>query len=143
VLLGVDRMDTWVLRVSIAIPLLCLAALILWHLFTYLAGKLETKPTARRLSPEPPAPIPFSKHPPSVQAMADDPERLQQASTALEDSLAEIYLELAESWLRRGEPQKAAVALKKILQICPERPQAQFARDHLQQIGKEVEDHHS
>ena len=78
-----------------------------------------------------------------VVAMRDDPERLQQASTDLEDSLAEVYKELAESWLRKGQPQKAAAALNKILRICPEGHQAKFAQDRLQQVGNSVEDHHS
>jgi len=30
---------------------------------------------------------------------------LQQTCTDLEDSLAETYMELAESWLRSGQPQ--------------------------------------
>jgi TolA-binding protein len=62
---------------------------------------------------------------------------LQQTCIALEDSLAEIYLQLAESWLRRNQPQKATAVWKKILQLCPDRHQAQLAQSRLQQIGKE------
>jgi len=78
-----------------------------------------------------------------VAPARDSLEQLQQACTDLEDSLAAAYMALAESWLRNGQPQRAAAALKKILQVCPERRQAQLARDRLQQIGHDVEDHHS
>jgi hypothetical protein len=144
-----EAMDSWVLKVSIAIPVVCIVGLGLWHLATYLLGKLPKKPRARRHSPEPPSATQSPKLLPRVRALAevaptgDDPERLQQACTALEDSLAEMYLQLAESWLRRGQPQHAAAVLKKIVQICPERHQAQLARDRLQQIGNKLEDHHS
>ena len=61
-------------------------------------------------------------------ARDSDPERLQQVCTDLEDSLAEVYKELAESWLRHGQPQKAAAALK-ILRMYPDGRQAKFAHD--------------
>jgi hypothetical protein len=141
----IDRMDTWVLWVSIAIPVVCIVGLGLWHLVAYVARKLPKKPRTVRLSPEPPSPIQSAqllargRAPVDVPPTGDDPERLQQACAALEDSLAERYLELAECWLRRGRPQKAVAVLNKILQVCPERPQAQLAQDRLQEIGKEVE----
>ncbi len=148
-LFAADRMDTWVLKVSIAIPLVCIAGLGLWHLMVYLAGKLPKKPRTVRYSPEPPSPIPSRDFPPRGRALPkvaparNSPEQLQQACTDLEDSLAETYMALAESWLRSGQPRRAAAALQKILQVCPERRQAQLARDRLQQIGNDVEDHHS
>jgi hypothetical protein len=125
-LFAVDRMDTWVVRVSFAIPLVCLAALVLWHLISYLAGKLSTKPRTYRQSPEPPQP---SRLP------ADDPEHLEQACAALEDSLAERYMALGESWLRKGQPQKAAATFSKVLRVCPEGRQAPLAQERLREIG--------
>jgi hypothetical protein len=148
-LFAAERMDTWVLKFSIAIPLVCIAGLGLWHLMVYLAGKLPKKPRTVRYSPEPPSPIPSREFPPRGRALTkvapprDSPAQLQQACTDLEDSLADTYMELAESWLRNGQPQSAAAAWKKILQICPERRQAQLAQDRLQQICNEGEDHHS
>ncbi len=148
-LFAADRMDTWVLKVSIAIPLVCIAGLGLWHLMVFLAGKLPKKPRTVRYSPEPPSSIQSREFPPRERALTkvaparDSLEQLQQACTDLEDSLAAAYMALAESWLRNGQPQRAAAALKKILQVCPERRQAQLARDRLQQIGHDVEDHHS
>jgi hypothetical protein len=141
-LFAADRIDTWVLWVGIAIPVVGLVALGLWHLVSYLTGKLPKQPRTFRHSPEPPSPSRFPTPLPRGQAPAtDDPERLQQACAALEDALAEKYLELAESWRRRGQPRKAAAALQKVLQVCPERHPAQVARERLQKIGKEVEDH--
>jgi hypothetical protein len=140
-----DRMDTWVLWVSIAIPVVCIVGLVLWHLVAYVARKMPKKPRTVRLSPEPPAPIRspqlLARGRPraDIAPPGDDPERLQEACAALEDSLAERYLELAECWLRKGQLQKAAAVLKKVLQVCPERPQAHLAQDRLQQIGKEIE----
>jgi hypothetical protein len=147
-LFAAERMDTWVLKFSIAIPLVCIAGLGLWHLMVYLAGKLPKRPRTVRSSPEPPS-IPSREFPPRGRASTKvasprvSPEQLQQACIDLEDSLAGAYMELAESWLRTGQLQKAAAALKKIVQICPERRQAQLAQDRLRQIGNDVEDHHS
>src|SRR6266446_8609060 len=47
------RLDTWVFGVSIAIPHLCIAVLVLWHLVTGLLGKLAKKRKTFRHSPEP------------------------------------------------------------------------------------------
>jgi hypothetical protein len=143
---AVDRMDTWVLRVSIAVPLLCLAGLALWHLAAYLVGKLPAKHRIARQSPEPPAgrgsQADGARSERGVREsplVADDPERLQQACIALEGSLGAKYVELAESWLRRGQAEKAAAAFRKVLHVCPETAQARLARDRLHQIGKEAE----
>ena len=50
------RMDVWVLIVAIAIPVFCLAVLLVWHLAAYLSGKLITKRKTHRqaLEPRPP-----------------------------------------------------------------------------------------
>jgi hypothetical protein len=142
-----DRIDTWVLKVSIAIPLVCLAGMGLWHLVAYLAAKRPRKPRMVRLSPEPPRASPAPRPWPRGQGLAeakptaDDPERLQQACTALEGSLVDLYLQLAESCLRQGQPQQATAAWNKIILISPGGHQAQLARDRLQQLGKEAEEH--
>jgi hypothetical protein len=134
-----ERIDAWVFKVGIAVPVVCIAGLGLWHLVAYLVGKLPKKP--RRQSPEPAAAIPSSnlRAPEGADPTRDDAERLQQACSALEDSLAEKYMELAENWLRSGQFQKAAITWKKVIQACPETRQAQLARDRLQQIGNELE----
>jgi cytochrome c-type biogenesis protein CcmH/NrfG len=125
---AVERLDTWVVRVGLTVPLVCLVVLGLWHLIGFLAGKLPRKPRTYRQSPEPPE---------AFRLPADDPERLQQACAALEHTLAERYMELAESWTRRGQSQQAAAAYRKVVQLCPDRPEARAAQDRLQQIQKE------
>jgi hypothetical protein len=201
-LFAADRIDTWIVRFSIAIPLVLLAGLMLWHLGAYLAGTLVKKPRTVRPDPEPP-PVPQStqrlpsdqvpagvtpspagtadaqaartRHARELLALAredfsyqrlpscldrcqalartfpdllegaaatqlaaqitNDPERLQRACTALVESLAALYLELAASWLRQGQPQQAAAAWQKVVQRCPETRQAQAAHDRLRQLG--------
>jgi hypothetical protein len=121
-----DRLDAWVLNFSIGIVVVCIAGVGLWQLFAYLAGK---RPKKVRESPEPP-----SAPSPKLSPRRDDPEKLQQACGDLENSLAEAYLELAQHWLRKGQPQQAAAALKRIVQLFPERRQAQVAQDRLREL---------
>lgn len=141
---ALGTIEKWVLIVSIGIVLICAVGLVLWQLIAHLTGKLPKKPRiARRQSPEPPEPTkpsePLTRFRASAESagVADDPERLQQACTAAEESLAQMYWELAESWSQSGHPQKAAAALRKILQICPETAQAQLAKERLEKIGKD------
>jgi hypothetical protein len=47
------RMDVWVLIVAVAIPVLCVAALVLWHLAAYLSGKLIKKRKVYKQALEP------------------------------------------------------------------------------------------
>jgi hypothetical protein len=147
-----DRIDTWVLNISIAIPLVCVAGLVLWHLVASLAGKLVKKRRTGRQAPEPLPALHTAKHSPSDRGTIagvpegaeakqlaaqskNDPERLERACAALVESLAEMYLELAESWLRKGQPRHAAAALQKIIQSCPDTRQAQVAWDRLRGLG--------
>jgi hypothetical protein len=168
---AVERIDTWVLRVSIAIPVVCVTALVLWHLFAYLARKLGPTPKVGRPSPEPPQVFRPPKPPAGAAAgdaqgerarrvrellalaaslsdlpegaesrqlatqIRNDPERLQRACAALAESLAELYLELAESWLRNGQPRHAAAALGNLVRCCPETRLAEVARGRLRQLG--------
>ncbi len=134
-LFAVDRLDTWVFRVGLAIPLVCIAALVLWHLMSYVAGKLPRKPRAVRSSPEPPS-RPFPK--PGEVTTRGGPEQWQPVCAEREHALAEAYLELAESWLRHGQPQTAAAVLKKVLLVCPDSPQAERARERLERMGREA-----
>jgi len=133
---AVDRIDTWVSWFGGAIVLACAVGVGLWQMFAYLARK-RPKRRAVRESPEPPAASQSPRLPPRVRG--DDPEQLQQDCTALEDSLADMYIELAERWFGRGQPQKATAALKRIVQLFPGRRQAQAAQERLQQLGTDVE----
>jgi hypothetical protein len=200
ILAAAERMDTWVFKVSVAVPLLCLAGLLLLHLLARLSRSAK-KPRVYRHSPEPERRAPsgergakeaedlrssiFDPHsspaadrsrrarellalirddfstsrfrscldrcqalvaafpdlPEGAEArqvaaeIRDDPQRLQRACATLENSLAETYLDLAECWLRRGEPQQAAAAWQKVIESCPQTPQAEVARERLRQLG--------
>jgi hypothetical protein len=204
-LFSVDRMDTWVLKVSIAIPVVALAGLVLWNLVSWLAGKLVKKRRKFRPALEPRPPLFSPKHPATDFAPAastpgqagtldahgerirrardllalveehfrnqhfrdclerckelagsfsdlpeaaqaeqvaahikNDPERLQQACSMLVDSLAEMYLELAESWQRQGQPEQAATALQNLVRTCPGTRRARLAEDRLRKLDEEL-----
>jgi hypothetical protein len=151
-LFAIVRMDEWVLKVSIAIPVLCIGGLVLWHLVGYVVGKLFTKPKTYRHALEPRPPLHVSSEPTIAQAdpaeavartmrtlrqlivqMKNDPEQVRRVGAALEDSLAEIYLELAESWARAGQHEQEAAALQKILQSFPHSRHALVAQERLRQ----------
>jgi hypothetical protein len=70
--------------------------------------------------------------------ITNDPQRLQQACAALVDSLAQMYVELAECWLRHGQAERAAACFQKVVQICPEARQTQAAQDGIRQIRNEI-----
>jgi hypothetical protein len=133
------RLDTWVLIVSIGIVVVSIVSLLLLHLGGRLLGKLTRKRQAVRESPEPPARIPApAGSAGAVQAAThpidDDPERLQRACAELEESLAALYLQLAEAYLRKGEVQQAATYLQRILQVCAQTRHVEAAQERLRQI---------
>ena len=63
-----------------------------------------------------------------------DPEVLRQACDNLTDRLGEMYLELADDFLRKEQPRKAALCLEWVVQACPGTPQAETAKGRLAQI---------
>jgi hypothetical protein len=144
------RLDEWVFKVGIAIPLVFLAGLGLWQLITHLGGKLPKRARAVRISPEPPSSERRLRDQPApgrvengVDSMAGTPEQLQQICTEREDELAGAYMALAESWSRQGQLLNAAAALKKVLQLCPERHPARLAGERLERIRAQLQDPYS
>jgi hypothetical protein len=71
-------------------------------------------------------------------ARGSDPQWLEQACASLIEVLAERYMELAESWLKSGRPERAAEVLKKLIQTCPETRQAQAAGERLRQLEEKT-----
>ena len=67
-----------------------------------------------------------------------DPEVLRQACDNLTDRLGEMYLELADGFLHKEQPQKAALCLEWVVQACPGTPQAEAAKGRLAQIHERV-----
>jgi uncharacterized protein len=100
------RLDTWVFRVGIAIPILCIAVLVLWHLVNHLLGKLVKRRTTFRHSPEPPAPFQSSKGLPGQPAL--NGSALTGRSDAVAEAAAMRYFalsyEVAPDFLARRAP---------------------------------------
>ena len=130
-LFAIWRMDAWVFRVGIAIPVVCLVGIGLWHLLGSLASQIPRKPRAVRLSPEPPDRSGPAGHP--VGPAAGSPEAWLEVCSEREAALAQAYLELAESWWGRGQSQKAGAAWRKVLQVAPTGPAARRAQERLRQ----------
>jgi hypothetical protein len=153
-----DPMDIWVLKVSLLLPLVFLALLGIWHLLASLADRFKqrkrrtTESPSSALAPSEPSEaitsfahlnsmvtafqeLPdFGKANPLAAEIKNDPELLERACASLTNSLADTYLALAESWTRKGNPERAAEAYRKLVQTCPETRQAQIAQEHLRQI---------
>jgi thioredoxin-related protein len=63
-----------------------------------------------------------------------DPEQMRLACENLTDRLGSMYLDLADAFLRKGQPQRAALCLEWVVQACPGTPQAETAKGRLAQI---------
>jgi len=61
----------------------------------------------------------------------NNPEWMKAASESASDRLGLLWLSLAETWLRKGEPQQAAQYLERILQSFPGSRQAEAAQVRL------------
>jgi thioredoxin-like negative regulator of GroEL len=63
-----------------------------------------------------------------------NPEWMQSACDSLTEQLGSMYLALAETWLRKNQPQQAAVCLERVLRTFPGSRQAEVAQIRLSQI---------
>jgi thioredoxin-like negative regulator of GroEL len=63
-----------------------------------------------------------------------NPDLLRQACETLSDKLGVLYLTLAESWLKKGQPQQAALYLERVIHAFPSSRQAEIAQLRLAQI---------
>ncbi|HMC66415.1 MAG TPA: DUF255 domain-containing protein [Gemmataceae bacterium] len=73
----------------------------------------------------------------AVQLAAEiksNPERMRQACETLSDRLGGLSLALAETWLKKGQPQQAVQCLERVLQSFPGSRQAEAAQVRLSQI---------
>src|SRR5207248_11504832 len=57
-----------------------------------------------------------------------NPEWMRQACETLSDRLGVLYLSLAETWLKKGEPQQAMTCLERVVQTLPGTRQAEAAQ---------------
>src|SRR5262249_52206169 len=49
----------------------------------------------------------------------NNPEWMRLACESLTDQLGSLYLNLADTWLKKGQPQQAVLCLEKIVQTLP------------------------
>ena len=67
-----------------------------------------------------------------------NPEWLRQACDSLGNQLAALYLELADTWLKRGQPQQAVPCLERVVRILPGSRYAEVAQARLARINAKV-----
>jgi hypothetical protein len=63
-----------------------------------------------------------------------NPEYTKQACDQMGERLTSLYLSLAETWLKKGQPQQATVYLERIVQTFPNTRNADLAQVRLAQI---------
>jgi thioredoxin-like negative regulator of GroEL len=64
----------------------------------------------------------------------NNPEWMRQACDSLSDQLGMLYLSLAETWLKKGQPHEAIICLERVIQTMPGTRQAEAAQVRLAQI---------
>lgn len=64
----------------------------------------------------------------------NNPEWLKQVCESLSDRLGVLYLSLAETLLKKGQPQQAMIYLERVIQSFPDTRQAEAAQVRLAQI---------
>ncbi|MBX7105414.1 MAG: thioredoxin family protein [Gemmataceae bacterium] len=70
-------------------------------------------------------------------AVQDNPEYLAKACDALNHRSGAMYLALADSWMKKGQPEQAAVCLERVLQVAPGSRPAEVAQAKLGQLGQQ------
>lgn len=64
-----------------------------------------------------------------------NPEWMRQACETLTERLGGLYLAMAETWLKKGQPQQAILCLERVLQAFPGTRQAEAAQTRLAQLN--------
>ena len=64
----------------------------------------------------------------------NNPERLRQAADMAGEQLGSLYLTLAETCLKKGQPQQAMLWLERVVQTLPNTRQADAAQMRLAQL---------
>jgi thioredoxin-like negative regulator of GroEL len=73
----------------------------------------------------------------ALQLAADiksNPEWMKQACDTLSDRLGLLYLSLAETWLKKGQPKEAVLCYERVIQSFPGTRQADSAQERLAQL---------
>jgi thioredoxin-like negative regulator of GroEL len=69
-----------------------------------------------------------------IAEIKGNPELTKQACDQLTDRLSLLYLGMAESWLKKGQPQQAVYYLERVVQTFPHSQHADLAQVRLAQI---------
>lgn len=64
----------------------------------------------------------------------NNPDWMRQACDTLGERLGILYLSLAETWLKKGQPQQAILCLERVIQTLPGTRQAEMAQTRLSQL---------
>ncbi len=70
-----------------------------------------------------------------LSEIKSNPEWMRQACETLSDRLGGLYLAMAETWLKKGQPQQAMMCLERVLQAFPGTRQAEAAQTRLAQLN--------
>ena len=63
-----------------------------------------------------------------------NPERLAKACEQMNDRTAAMYMALADSWTKKGQPAEAVACLKKVMALCPNSRHADVAQAEVVRI---------
>jgi thioredoxin-like negative regulator of GroEL len=69
-----------------------------------------------------------------AQEIKSNPEWMKQAADQSADRLCLLYLTLADTWLKKGQPQQATFYLERVIQLFPNTRHAEIAQIRLSQI---------
>jgi hypothetical protein len=85
--------------------------------------------------------LPEGEEAKSLEAdIKSNPVWMQTACESLSDRLGLLYLSLADTWLKKGQPQQAALCLERVVKAFPSSQHAEVAQRRLAQIqGRQTE----
>ncbi len=69
-----------------------------------------------------------------AEEIKNNPEWMQHACDNLTDRLSGLYVALADTWIRKGQPQQAQLCLQRVIQAFPGSRQAEAAQVRLSQL---------
>jgi thioredoxin-like negative regulator of GroEL len=79
--------------------------------------------------------LPEGEEAKSLEAdIKSNPVWMQTACESLSDRLGLLYLSLADTWLKKGQPQQAALCLERVVKAFPSSQHAEVAQRRLAQI---------
>jgi hypothetical protein len=65
----------------------------------------------------------------------NNPEWMQSACDGLTERLSGMYLALADTWVQKGQPKQAMIALERVIRTFPGSRQAEIARERLDRLS--------